>query len=110
MHEWISVDLLGKGAVAHNIAEYFRDAIEVALLEARWSDVPELSDELRKFSDEELPWIEFWAARGEVLAEFGSGHRNAEAGRKVKELISTAERAQLKSALPALQEVRSELD
>lgn len=108
-HLATGLELLEKGAVAHNVAEYYRDAIEIALIEERWDDVPGLASRLRGFSRELLPWIDFWASRGECLALVGAGSADKDTHAQIAELHTIAANAGIRTALAALEKVKPEL-
>jgi tetratricopeptide (TPR) repeat protein len=64
--------LLNRGCVAHNYFWFYRDAIEVSLVEAEWEAADAYARALKDyFSTEPMPWADFTIARGQALAELG---------------------------------------
>ena len=64
--------LLNRGCVAHNYFWFYRDAIEVSLIEGDWVAADAHARALMDyFSAESMPWAEFIVGRGRALAELG---------------------------------------
>jgi class 3 adenylate cyclase/tetratricopeptide (TPR) repeat protein/ABC-type transport system involved in cytochrome c biogenesis ATPase subunit len=68
--------LLNQGCVAHNYFWFYRDAIEVSLMDANWSGAESWACKLKNyFCGKPMPWAEFIVERGFALAEWGrTGH------------------------------------
>lgn len=70
--------LLESNGVAHNHLFFRKDAIDANLAAGAWDAAIRHADALEAFIGEErLPWVEFFVARGRVLAERGQGKRDA---------------------------------
>ena len=69
--------LLRAGSLAHNHFRFYRDTIDAALRAEEWSEAERLAEALATFAaPEPLPWTDFYAARGRVLAAWGRGERD----------------------------------
>lgn len=96
--------VLREGAVSHNYFWFYRFAIDALLIVEDWERVERYAAALEDYTrDEPLPWTDFFIARGRALAAFGRGRRDGAAMQALQRLHDEAVRADLKSALPALE-------
>ena len=66
--------LLEQGCVGHSQLQFYVSAIDVALEQREWSEAERYANALEEYSSAEpLPWADFYAARGRVLAAAGRG-------------------------------------
>ncbi len=98
-------DVLNAGALSHCHLWFYRDAIEVSLIDGDWQAVERYAQAMQGYcSAEPLPWSEFFAARGRVLAAFGQGDRRESNLRVIRRLCGTAESTGMNTDLPALKQ------
>ena len=96
--------LLRTGSLAHNHFRFYRDTIDAALRAEEWSEAERLAEALATFAaPEPLPWTDFHAARGRVLAAWGRGERDEPQRAELCRLAEQAQSAGLLLALPAIQ-------
>jgi tetratricopeptide (TPR) repeat protein len=82
--------LLDSGCVSHSYLDFYTNAIDVSLQQARWSEARRYADRLTAYTAEEpLPWTDAVVRRAVVLAHIGESGPHREA---VAELESLRER------------------
>lgn len=93
------------GCVGHNQLHFYPKAIEVALELADWDEAERWAGELESFArSEPLPWTEFFARRGRVLAAIGRGRLRADLASELSDLANKGEWAGYATALPVLRD------
>ena len=96
--------LLALGCVSHNHIQLRELAIEAFLEMGDWDAVERSCERIRSYTAAEpLALSEFTIARGLALARFGRGERGADLRAALTELREVATRAELNSALPAIE-------
>ena len=101
--------ILDSGAVGHNHFWFYRDAMEASLQVGEWDSVERYAESLEAFTrPEPLPWSDFFIAHGRALAAFGRGKRDEVTIKELRRLRDEAEKLDLKTAMPALEEALAE--
>ncbi|ADE15948.1 ATP-dependent transcriptional regulator containing adenylate cyclase related domains [Nitrosococcus halophilus Nc 4] len=97
--------LLQENSVSHNFLHFYQNAIEAALVEKDWYGAERYAALLEEYTRlEPLPWSDFFIGRARVLAALGAGVWESTMGKTLQQLYAEARRANLKAALPALEE------
>jgi hypothetical protein len=102
----LGAQVLADGCVSHNHLWFHRYAIDAALLERDAGGAERHARELASHADvEPLPWVDFYARRGRLLAGLITGRSTAarERERERRSLIEQAREHRLLAALPALE-------
>jgi hypothetical protein len=95
--------LIRAGCVGHNQLRFYPDAMEVALELPDHDEVERYAAALEDYTHlEPLSWSRFFIARGEALAAFGRGRRDAALMVEIQRLRDEGERLGLRVALPAI--------
>jgi tetratricopeptide (TPR) repeat protein len=82
--------LLARGGVSHNYLHFYDNAIEVALQLEDWAEAQRYATALENYTaGEPLTWTDLVAARGRVLARWGSGERSATLREEAKALADS---------------------
>ena len=96
--------LLALGCVSHNHIQLRELAIDACLEMGDWDAVERSCERIRNYTAAEpLAMCEFTIARGMALARIGRGERGADLRAALTELREVATRAELNSALPAIE-------
>lgn len=96
--------VLALGCVSHNHVQLREVAIDALLEIGDWDGVEANCERMRRYTAAEpLPTTEFMIARGRALARFGRGERGADLRYALLELREVATRAEINSALPAIE-------
>ena len=99
--------LVAVGANAHNVLWFHRDAIDACLNVGDIDEARVHSQALLDFTvEEKLPWAEFFATRGQVLAECAEGKGEAAA---LANAVEQGRQLGLLIALPELEDALSQL-
>lgn len=102
--------LLDRGCVSHNYFWFYRDAIEVSLIDQDWEAADMFSDRLSQYFDREpMPWSTFVVRRGRVLAKFGRGLRTVEVKEEVDTLLDLGRGLRMNSAIEQLENALQEI-
>jgi hypothetical protein len=97
-------EIIQAGCVGHNPLWFYTDAIEVALELADYDEAERFAAALEDYaSPEPLPWTDFFAARGRVLAAIGRGKEDDAIRSELRRLQDEARRLGLILALPRLE-------
>ncbi len=97
--------ILDSGCVAHNHFWFARTAIDHALMIGEWDEAERYATRLETYTREQpLPWPDFIIACGRALAAWGRGRRGPDLVAELGRLRAEAERVNLITALPALDE------
>lgn len=95
--------LLGSGALKHNHIWFYREAIEVSLRSGHWPEARRYAEALADcFLDEPTSWSSFLAERGQALAAWGEGARDAADTAELKRLRAAGDRMGYLVALPLI--------
>ena len=96
---------LDSGCVAHNHFWFARTAIDHALMIDEWDEAERYATRLETYTREQpLPWPDFIIGYGRALAAWGRGRRGPDLVAELGRLRAEAERVNLITALPALDE------
>ncbi|MDP6831884.1 MAG: tetratricopeptide repeat protein [Alphaproteobacteria bacterium] len=99
--------LVRKGANAHNVLWFHRDAIDACLAAGDGDQARAHADSLLAYTSEEaLPWADFFAARGHALADCADGRGDGKALARAFEMGDTLG---LRIALPAISTAQAQL-
>lgn len=97
-------EIIQAGCVGHNPLWFYTDAIEVALELVDYDEAERFAAALEDYaSPEPLPWTDFFAARGRVLAAIGRGKEDDAIRSELRRLEDEARRLGLILALPRLE-------
>ena len=103
--------LLAAGAVSHNHLLFPKDAIEVCLEMGDWERTNQYAAQLEAYTRHEpLPLMQFFIARGRVLAAIGVDARRRDVIPELRRLTTEAERLGCLIALPALRSAAARID
>ena len=95
--------ILRSDCVSHNYLHFYRDAIDACPDSEDWDGVGRYAAALEAYTrPEPLPWSDLFIARGRVLAAIGRGKGDDATMAELRRLRDEADRAGLKSAIPAL--------
>lgn len=101
--------LLVQGSVSHNYLHFYQNAMDVALADNDWHATQRYAGLLENYTRlEPLPWSDFFIARGQALAAWGSGQHDKSTWQELQRLAEEAKRASLRAALPALEAALAE--
>ena len=95
--------LLDAGTPSHNHFHFADSAIAALLEQGDWAGAERQCDRLERYcAREPLPWSEFVIARSRAFVQLGRGERDDALRETLERLRETAARAELNTALPAL--------
>ncbi|NOX76887.1 MAG: serine/threonine protein kinase [Gammaproteobacteria bacterium] len=95
--------LLARGCDGHNYFQFYRAAIDVALLNSEWQMAIHYAQCLDDYTNNEsTPWSDYFIRRGRALAWFGAGERSATLTAEIKTLYELGGNSGLNTALSGL--------
>jgi len=95
--------LLAQGCDGSNYLDFYRAAMDVALLNEEWQMAAHYAQCLEDFTGKDpTPWSDYFIRRGRALAWFGAGERSDTLNREIKALYRQGVEAGLLTSLPQL--------